>query len=77
MSSSGRNNELHNYMQTQAGARSELVLKDWHGCLNTYCFCLLLLCMNLLFCQWLYLAKEYCNCNCKQSKIYGFDIGEK
>ncbi len=42
-------------LYTNAGRSSELVLKDWHGCLNTYCFCLLLLCMNLLFCQWLYL----------------------
>jgi hypothetical protein len=44
-------------LYSDAGRSSELVLKDWHGCLNTYCFCLLLLCMILLFCQWLYLKE--------------------
>jgi hypothetical protein len=29
-------------------------IEDWHCCLNTFCFCLLLLCMNLLYFQWLY-----------------------
>ena len=28
-------------------------IEDWHCCLNTFCFCLLLLCMNLLYFQWL------------------------
>jgi hypothetical protein len=27
---------------------------DWHCCLNTFCFCMLLVLMNLLFLQWLY-----------------------
>ncbi len=27
---------------------------DWHCCLNTLCFCMLLLIINLLFLQWLY-----------------------
>ncbi len=27
---------------------------NWHTCLNAFCFCLLLLCMNLLYFQWLY-----------------------
>jgi hypothetical protein len=27
---------------------------DWHCCLNTFCFCMLLLIINLLFLQWLY-----------------------
>jgi hypothetical protein len=29
---------------------------DWHCCLNTFCFCMLLvlILMNLLFLQWLY-----------------------
>jgi hypothetical protein len=30
---------------------------EWHGCLNLFCFALLLLCINLLFFQWLYLNK--------------------
>ncbi len=30
---------------------------EWHGCLNLFCFALLLLCLNLLFLQWLYLYK--------------------
>ncbi len=28
--------------------------ENWHCCLNTICFCVLLLLLNLLFCQWLY-----------------------
>ena len=27
---------------------------DWHSCLNTFCFCMLLVIINLLFLQWLY-----------------------
>ena len=42
-------------LYADAGRSSELVLKDWHGCLNTACFFLTLLCMKLLFCHWLYL----------------------
>ena len=30
---------------------------EWHGCLNLFCFALLLLCINLLYFQWLYLNK--------------------
>jgi hypothetical protein len=29
--------------------------RNWHGCVNIFCFCLLLLTMNLLFLQWLYI----------------------
>jgi len=32
-------------------------VKEWHGCLNLFCFALLLLSINLLFLQWLYLNK--------------------
>ena len=28
--------------------------ENWHCCLNTICYCVLLLLLNLLFCQWLY-----------------------
>jgi hypothetical protein len=38
-----------------AGRSSELVLKDWYGCLNVLCFFLTLLCMILLYCHSLYL----------------------
>ncbi len=62
-------------LYADAGRSSELVLKDWYGCLNTSCFFLTLLCMILLYCHWLAIPKEYCNCN--QSIIYGFDIGGK
>jgi hypothetical protein len=30
-------------------------VKEWHCCLNTFCFCLTLLIFNLLFIQWLYI----------------------
>ena len=33
-------------------------IEDWHTCLNAFCFCLLLLCMNLLYFQWLYTATK-------------------
>ena len=36
----------------------------WHCCLNTICFCLLLVLLNLLFMQWLYY--ESLNLNVKQ-----------
>jgi hypothetical protein len=29
-------------------------IDNWHTCLNAFCFCLLLLCMNLRYFQWLY-----------------------
>ena len=28
---------------------------EWHRCLNAFCFCVLLLTLNLLFVQWVYL----------------------
>ena len=41
--------------QTDIPLREVLVeIHDWHTCLNTFCFCLVLLCMNLLYFQWLY-----------------------
>ena len=33
-------------------------ITNWHTCLNAFCFCLLLLCMNLLYFQWLYTARK-------------------
>ncbi len=35
----------------------EIKVKDveWHRCLNAFCFCVLLLTLNLLFVQWVYL----------------------
>ena len=33
----------------------ERQVKEWHRCLNTFCFCLTLLIFNLLFIQWLYI----------------------
>ena len=44
--------------QTDVPMREVLVEeKEWHVCLNLFCFCLLLLCTNLLYFQWLYLNK--------------------
>ncbi len=44
--------------QTHIPMREVLVeAKEWHVCLNLFCFCLLLLCTNLLYFQWLYLNK--------------------
>ena len=42
-------------LYADAGRSSELVLIDYHGCLNTFCFILILLYMTLLYCYWLYL----------------------
>ena len=36
----------------------------WHCCLNTICFCMLLVLVNLLFLQWLYYNSH--NINLKQ-----------
>ncbi len=36
---------------------TKIPMGEVHGCLNLFCFCLLLLCLNLLFFQWLYLSK--------------------
>ena len=44
--------------QTEIPMREVLVeVTEWHGCLNMFCFALLLLCINLLCLQWLYLNK--------------------
>ena len=41
--------------QTDIPLREVVVeIHDWHTCLNAFCFCLVLLCMNLLYFQWLY-----------------------
>ena len=42
-------------LYADAGRSSELVLKDWHGCLNIFCFVLTILCMILLYLYWEYL----------------------
>ena len=40
--------------QTDVPLREVLVeIHEWHTCLNAFCFCLVLLCMNLLYFQWL------------------------
>ncbi len=36
-------------LYADAGRSSELVLKDWHACLNMFCFVLTILCMILLY----------------------------
>jgi hypothetical protein len=38
--------------------------ENWHCCLNTICFCMLLVLLNLLFLQWLYYKSL--NLNLKQ-----------
>ena len=44
--------------QTEIPMREVLVeVIEWHGCLNLFCFALLLLCVNLLYFQWLYINK--------------------
>jgi hypothetical protein len=44
--------------QTEIPMREVLVeVTEWHGCLNMFCFALLILCINLLCLQWLYLNK--------------------
>ena len=42
-------------LYADAGRSSELVLKDWHACLNIFCFVLTILCMILLYFYWQYL----------------------
>ena len=45
--------------QTEIPLREVLVeIHDWHTCLNAFCFCLVLLCMNLLYFQWLYMTTK-------------------
>ena len=43
---------------------TEIPMREVHGCLNLFCFCLLLLCLNLLYFQWLYYKSL--NLNLKQ-----------
>ncbi len=44
--------------QTEIPMREVLVeVIEWHGCLILFCFALLLLCINLLYFQWLYMNK--------------------
>ena len=46
--------------QTEIPMREVLVEeREWHGCLNLFCFAFLLLCINLLYFQWLYLNKVH------------------
>ena len=40
-------------LYADAGRSSELVLKDWHSCLNVFCLFITVLCMILLYCHWL------------------------
>ena len=40
-------------LYADAGRSSELVLQDWHGCLNVSCFFITVLCVVLLYCHWL------------------------
>ena len=42
-------------LYSAVGRSSELVLKDWHSCLNVFCFFITLLCMILLYSYMLYL----------------------
>ena len=42
-------------LYADAGRSSELVLKDWHACLNVFCFVLTIFCMILLYFYWQYL----------------------
>ena len=45
--------------QTDIPLREVLVeIHDWHTCLNAFCFCLLMLCLNLLYFQWLYTTSK-------------------
>jgi|LauGreSuBDMM15SN_2_FD.fasta_scaffold294091_1 hypothetical protein len=45
--------------QTEIPLHEVLVeITNWHTCLNAFCFCLLLLCMNLLYFQWLNTARK-------------------
>ena len=45
--------------QTEIPVHEVMVeIHNWHTCLNAFCFCLLLFCINLLYFQWLYTAKK-------------------
>jgi hypothetical protein len=53
-----KDNTVDQATQTEIPMREVLVeVIEWHGCLNLFCFALLLLCINLLYFQWLYLNK--------------------
>ncbi len=48
--------------QTETPMREVHVeIANWHTCLNAFYFCLLLLCMNLLYFQWLYTNTKLVN----------------
>jgi hypothetical protein len=49
--------------QDRIVARAQATI-NWHCCLNAFCFCLLLVLLNLLFMQWLYYKSL--NLNLKQ-----------
>ena len=45
-------------LYAEAGRSSELVLKDWHACLNIFCFVLTILCMILLYFYYQFLKRK-------------------
>jgi hypothetical protein len=49
--------ETDNGLDLDIATTTEIPMREVHGCLNLFCFCLLLLCLNLLYFQWLYLYK--------------------
>ncbi len=49
--------ETDNGLDLDIATTIEISMREVHGCLNLFCFCLWLLCFNLLYCQWLYLYK--------------------
>jgi hypothetical protein len=49
--------ETDNRLDLDIAATTEIPMREVHVCLNLFCFCLLLLCLNVLFLQWLYLYK--------------------
>ncbi len=50
-----QNYSIDKATQTEIPLREVLVeIHDWYTCLNAFCFCIVLLCMNLLYFQWLY-----------------------
>ncbi len=49
--------ETENGIDLDIATTTEIPMREVHGCLNLFCFCLLLLCLNLLYFQWLYLYK--------------------
>jgi hypothetical protein len=46
-----------NRLDLDIAATTEIPMREVHVCLNLFCFCLWLLCLNVLFFQWLYLYK--------------------